>query len=161
MLKQIFKKAIKAGGAEMSSTAAKRIFGEDARLRRNVLLACSTPFLANAILSEVICDHRVIEFLMKTGPLAARIILQVEGKLDRKLQRSRIEQLVKLYLARNGQAQKTEGSRAAQKTKAMVSSVIQRVSMATQTDLKEVSVGMPIVNHWLRNGSEFARHPLH
>lgn len=140
----------------MSSTAAKRIFGDDSRLRRNVMLACSTPFLAEAILTEVICDHRVIEFIMKVGPLAARIILQVEAKLGRKLQRSRIEKLIKTYQARNT-CPVTKGEcsiRSTQKTKELVSSVMQEIAVEIPGRLNEVLAGLPRASSRVQKGNE-------
>lgn len=98
MLTKTYKRAVKAGGAEMPVTKYARIFGNDSALRKNVLRACANPRLGAAIEAGTFGDHRVIESLMKMGDLAARIVLDVEAKLGRKLTRARIKELTEVYL---------------------------------------------------------------
>lgn len=103
-MKDILKKAIKAGGVNMPPAKYAKVFGNDERLRRNVLAACKNQVLSDAIEAGTIRDHRVIEILSQAGIVAVRIILAVEKKLGRKLQRSRALSLIKAYLKISGKS---------------------------------------------------------
>lgn len=98
VLHHIFKKAIKAGGADMPVTKYAKVFGNDTALRRNVLFACGKTRYGEAILAGTVSDHRVIESLIKLGDQASGIVLDVEARLGRKLTRSKIQALTKAYL---------------------------------------------------------------
>lgn len=98
MLTKVFKRAVKAGGVRMPRTDYPRIFGNDPALRKNVLRICGNDTFAQAVSGGVVCDHRVIETLVQFGPTASRIVLELEAKLGRKLTRSRVQQLARVYL---------------------------------------------------------------
>jgi len=108
MLLQTFKSAVRAGGPEMSAAKQARIFGFHADIRRNVFHACREAHLAGAIQNKVINDHRVIESVRKMGPRAASIMLGVEARLGRKLQRSRASELAATYLRITNERQAME-----------------------------------------------------
>ncbi len=97
MLKQIYRKALRAGGAAMDRRRAEKLFGGDAKLKKNVFRACREPQYGQAIEKGVINDHRVIEQLQKMGSQATSIMLRVEKKLGRKLVRTRAAEFVRIY----------------------------------------------------------------
>lgn len=127
-MKDILKKAIKAGGMNMPPAKYAKVFGNDERLRRNVLAACKNQVLSDAIEAGTIRDHRVIEILSQAGIVAVRIILAVEKKLGRKLQRSRALSLIKAYLKISGKS--TASTKVAEVTRP--APVIQRASVMTK-----------------------------
>jgi len=98
MLSQIYKRALKAGGAQMPPAKYARVFGNDTGLRRNVLRACRNPDFGDAIKTGTVADHRVFESLGRIGELAARIVLDLETRLGRKLTRAKAQQLAVAYL---------------------------------------------------------------
>lgn len=98
MLYQIYKRALKAGGAHMPVAKYAKVFGNDTALRRNVLRACGDIRFAAAIAAGTVGDHRVFEALAKMGGVASHIVLEVEAKLGRKLGRAKAHQLCVAYL---------------------------------------------------------------
>lgn len=97
MLSKIYRKAVKAGGADMPKAKYARVFGNDSVMRRNVLHACAHPRYGRAIQGGTFADHRVIESLRGFGELAAGFVLDTEAKLGRKLSRARAYALLKAY----------------------------------------------------------------
>lgn len=108
MLYQIFKRAKRAGGGAMSTSKYAKVFGNDATLRRNVLRAFELPHYEQAIVSGTVGDHRVFEALGKMGEPAARIVLELEKKLGRKLGRAKALNLARSYLAQKERRMRME-----------------------------------------------------
>lgn len=98
MLYQIYKRALRAGGAQMPPAKYAKVFGNDTSLRRNVLRAFRHPRFGDAIKDGVVADHRVFESLLRIGEPAAQIVLDLESRLARKLTRAKAQQLAAAYL---------------------------------------------------------------
>lgn len=84
-------------GKSLGLGGGARFYVEDRRLQRNLERVIADPALTAAALSGVIADHRVVETMIKTDSLARTIILQLEGKLGRKLGRERAQKLLMHY----------------------------------------------------------------
>lgn len=98
MLDKIYKRALKAGGAQMPPAKYARVFGNDSVLRRNVLRACGNIHFGAAILNGTVGDHRVFESLQRMGEAPARIVLGLEARLGRRLNRAKAQRLCAAYL---------------------------------------------------------------
>lgn len=98
MLLNVYKRALKVGGAEMETRYYPKVFGNSTALRKNVLRICASTAMGHAVVSKVLCDHRVVESLTKMGIVATGIVLRLETRLGRKLTRSRAQQLACAYL---------------------------------------------------------------
>ena len=84
-------------GKSLGLGGSSRFYIEDRRMQRNVERVMADPALTAAALAGVIADHRVVEALNKTDDLARTAILQLEGKLGRKLGRERAQKLLAAY----------------------------------------------------------------
>lgn len=98
-LQQTLNQAQEHGGSNIAHKSFRKVFGKDEAKGRNVLAAYKQPALVNAIEKGVINDHRVIESMRKVGPMAARIIVELEERLNRPLTRSRAQQLADVYVS--------------------------------------------------------------
>lgn len=98
-LQDTFKEAKAKGGRNMSHKDFRKVFGKDEAKGRNVFAACGETHLSKAIENGVVQDHRVIESMKKVGPMAARIIIDLEERLNRPLTRSRAQQLANIYVS--------------------------------------------------------------
>ncbi len=78
-MKKALKKAYRAGGVAMSDKAAKRIFGKNARLKRNILRVCASPVLTHAVEAGIIRNNRTVEPLTHLGDVQMTRILKVEA----------------------------------------------------------------------------------
>lgn len=76
---------------------SSRFYIEDRRMQRNVERVMADPVLTEAALAGVIADHRVVEAMAKTNDIARTAILELEGKLGRKLSRERTQKLLAAY----------------------------------------------------------------
>lgn len=84
-------------GKSLALGGSSRFYIEDRRKQRNVERVMADPVLTEAALAGVIADHRVVEAMAKTDDMARAIILQLEGKLGRKLGRERAQKLLAAY----------------------------------------------------------------
>jgi hypothetical protein len=84
-------------GASLDLSGSTRFYVENRRMQRNLERVMADPVLTSAALSGVIADHRVVETLAKADGLVRNIIMQVEGKLGRKLSRERAQKLLLKY----------------------------------------------------------------
>lgn len=96
-LGQTIKKALAAGGDQMSLEKKRKLFGCNTRLERNVMHICSEPTLGQAVAAGVVTDHRTAEALHKVAPVVRAMILRVEARLGRKLGRERASALAAAY----------------------------------------------------------------
>ncbi len=98
MLYQIYKRALKAGGAQMPKAKYAKVFGNDSSLRRNIMRACANIHFGAAIMNGTVGDHRVFESLQRMGEGPSRIVLVIEARLGRRLCRARAQKLCAAYL---------------------------------------------------------------
>ncbi len=96
-MKDTLNKALLAGGTQMTFKSARQIFGPDARLQRNTMRTCANLTLAYAVQCGVIGSHRTVEPMLKFDDDAARIIVNLEARLGRKLSYERAAKLHKHY----------------------------------------------------------------
>lgn len=96
-VKNTLNKALLAGGTKMTIRSSRQIFGADARLHRNTMRTCTNLTLAYGVQCGVIGSHRTIEPMIKFDDVAARIVVELEARLGRKLSYDRATQLHKAY----------------------------------------------------------------
>lgn len=83
--------------ASLGLGGSSRFYVEDRRQQRNLERVMANAVLTAAALSGVISDHRVVETLVKADAMVCAIVMQVEGKLGRRLGRERAQKLLAQY----------------------------------------------------------------
>lgn len=96
-MRHIVQQLVASGKSLGPVIGAGRFYVEDRRLERNLVRVMADPAMTAAALSGVIADHRVVETIVKANVMARTIILQLEGKLGRKLSRDRAQKLLTAY----------------------------------------------------------------
>jgi hypothetical protein len=96
-MRHIVQQLVESGKSLSLAFGTSRFYVEDRRLHRNLERVMADPAMTAAALAGVIVDHRVVETMVKANDLARTVILQLEGKLGRKLSRDRAQKLLAAY----------------------------------------------------------------